>query len=509
MDAPAHAQAKRRTNLHLRVPPSVFASENPRDFCCRATIVHSDSTIHPQVFHSSRRLIDNTPVVLLFFTAWMVSQTPPQPALDVFRIFLRDGRVLTTYGEPAQVENDLVFVVTQGQKGAVEAHDLITVPIAKVNMERTMEYANALRAAKYGATRGEKEYQEFTADIARAMTAIETSDDKDRRIGIAQVARSRLMSWSEHHFGYRAAELAQLSAMMGEVIVELQAAKGIAQFSLDFVANVAPPPAVPLQSEPTAAETVSMALTAASVTDVGVERIALLKSASRVVAAMPDATEGLRAEVARALAEETEVESAYRTLFRTALTRADVAVRQGRPATVKRLIRDVQTGDARLGYRRPMEMSATLRRLQSELVLATEQRTALDRWWRVRKQLQAYHVRVQGVMNGWTSQSTTLAALRDRRRAGPAQLESAARRFGELDRALSALRPPEAIQDVHGVFRSAVMMARQGLIIGQRLSVAGNRELADSASAAVTGAEMLRERALSDLQTALKPPRVR
>jgi hypothetical protein len=457
--------------------------------------------------------MDNTAVVLLFCAFLMQSVTPssssPAPSLDVFRIFLHDGRVLSSYGEPAQVEGDLVFVVSQGVKGGVEAHDLITVPVSKVNMERTLEYATALRSARYGATRGEKEYQEFTADIARAMAAIEESDDKDRRIGIAQVARSRLMSWSENHYGYRAKDLGQLSSLLGEVIVELQAAKGISQFSLDFVANVAPAPDVPLLAPPSAAETVSMALAAASVTEVGVEKIALLTSASRVVAAMPDATDALRAEVARNLANETAVEAAYRTMFRTAFTRADLAVRQGRPATVMRLIQDVRAGDAKLGHRRANEMAGAMRRLQSELALATEQRAALDRWARVKGQLLAYEVRVRPVLDGWRSQDSALAALRDGRRAGPGALDAADRRFGELDRMLSALKPPDELQDVHGILRSAVLMVRQALGIGRRLSVAANRELADNASAAVVGSEMLRERGLADLVAALKPRRVR
>jgi hypothetical protein len=52
-------------------------------------------------------------------------------------------------------------------------------------------------------------------------------------------------------------------------------------------------------------------------------------------------------------------------------------------------------------------------------------------------------------------------------------------------------------------------MVRQALGIGRRLSVAANRELADNASAAVVGSEMLRERGLADLVAALKPRRVR
>lgn len=462
--------------------------------------------------------MDNTLVAVVFFVALMLSLVPIHgaaqpaqldPSLDVFRIFLRDGRVMSSYGEPAQVEGDLVFVVTQGRKGGVETQDLITVPIAKVDMTRTLEYASALRAAKYGATRGEREYQEFTADIARAMAALEASDDKDRRIGIAQVARSRMMSWSENHFGYRVEDLRQLASLLGEVIVELQAANGISQFSLDFVANVAPAPTIPLFAAPSAAETVSMALTAASVTDVGVEKVALLKSAGLVVASLPDATDDLRADVSRALADETAVETAYRSLFRNALTRADVAVRQGRPATVRRLIQDVRAADERLGRRRAKETAATLRRLQSEFDLAIEQAAALARFKRVRAQLEAYEVRIRAVLAGWGSHVSVLSAIRDRRRTSPGSVDSAVRRFSELDRALSVLRPPEDLLDVHGVIRSAVLMARQALLIGQRLNVASNVELAQNASSAVAGAEMLRARAADDLAAALKPRRVR
>lgn len=462
--------------------------------------------------------MDNTPVAPLLYAALMLSLMPigskaqpvqADPSLDVFRIFLRDGRVMSSYGEPAQVEDTLVFVVTQGQKGSVETQDLITVPVAKVDMARTLEYSSALRSAKYGATRGEREYQEFTADIARAMAALEESDDKDRRIGIAQVARSRLLSWSESHYGYRDVELRQLASLLSEVIVELQAAKGISQFSLDFVANVAPAPSMPLLAAPTAADTVSMALTAASVTEVGVEKIALLKSASHVVASLPDATENLRSEVARALADEMAVEEAYRSVFRNAITRADVAVRQGRPATIRRLIQNVQAADERLGRRRANETAATMRRLQSELGLAIEQRAALDRFARVKDQLEAYEVRLRAVLNGWSSHVPVLTAIREGRRTSPGSVDSALRRFGELDRALSALRPPGELRDIHGVFRSAVLMARQGLLIGQRLNVALNTELAQNASSALAGAEMLRARALGDLATALKPRRVR
>ena len=452
---------------------------------------------------------ENTAVGILFMTVLMLATTQPEPSLDAFRIFLNDGRVLASYGEPAQVDGDLVFVVSQGVKGGVEMHDLITVPVAKVDMERTLEYASALRSAKYGAMRGEQEYKEFTTDIARMMAELEASNDKDRRVGIAQVARRRIAAWAPAHYGYRARDLQQLASLVDEVIVELQAANGATQFSLDLVANVAPAPSVPLLGSLSAADTVSMALAAASVTEAGVEKLALLRSAVRVVASLPEATESLRSEVMRALVAEVEIEAAYRALFDGLVTRADVAVQQGRPSVVTRLIRELETGDARLGRRRPMETAANRRRLESEFALATEQRLALDRWARVRGQLRSYEARITALLDGWRDHEAALAAIRGQRRVGPAALDSAARRFSELDRALGALRPPDDVLNVHGVLQSAVVMARQALLIGRRLSVAANAELAGNASAAVAGADMLRSRALDDLAAALRPRRVR
>ena len=432
-----------------------------------------------------------------------------QPSLETFRIFLRDGRVLTSYGEFARVDDDLVFVVTQGERLGVEAHDLITVSVAKVDMPRTIEYAGALRTARYGTTRGEREYLNFTEDISRALAELEASDDKDRRLGIAQVARARLATWPQGHYNYRAAELRQLVSLFDELIVELQAATGVSHFSLDFVANTAPSSVVPLMEAPSSVESVEMALVAAAATEIGIEKLAVLQSASRVVATLPQAPEALRAEVARVLDDETRVELSYRTLLKNAVVRADAAVRQGRPAVVARLIADLKAGDARLEHRRTRDVAGVLRRLDAEARLAADQKVALDRWASVQHELRAYDVRVRAVLDGWLSQMPTLSAIRERRRAAPASLEAAARRFSELDRALTVLRPPDELRNAHGVFRSAIQMVRQGLVLGQRLAVAPNTGIARNASSAIAGAELLREQGLKDLAAGLAPRRVR
>ncbi len=483
--------------------------------------VHRSFTMCAQVFHNHGKLGHNTSVrtliqagivvVLLVLTSAAHAQSAPsaRPAVDTFRIFLREGRVLSSYGEFAQVDTDLVFVVAQGQKGLVETHDLMTIPVAAVDMARTSAYAVAVRKAEYALNRGEKEYQSFVTDISKAVAALEASDDRDRRLGIAMVARKRLLSWSEDHFGYRAADVRQLASIMDEVVLELQAASGVSHFSIELIASVAPPPPIPLLPALTPVETVSMALVAALATDVGVEKLALLRSASRVADSLPEAGDSLRLEVARLLADEIRVDAAYRTLLRAALTRADGAVRQGRPAVIRRLILDVEREDADLGRRRPRDVAPVIRRLWSESGLAVDQKNAFDRWALVKDQLRAYDTRLRGAQQVWSRHTSTLTLIRSGQRANRDHLDAAMREFTELAQALKEWVPPAELEEVHGIFQSAVQFARQGLELGQRLSVAANLDISRNASSAIAGAELLRKRGVASLATAIEPRRVR
>jgi hypothetical protein len=52
-------------------------------------------------------------------------------------------------------------------------------------------------------------------------------------------------------------------------------------------------------------------------------------------------------------------------------------------------------------------------------------------------------------------------------------------------------------------------MAQQGLVLGERLTVADNAAIARNASSAITGAELLLDQARRDLVVALNPRKVR
>ncbi len=453
-------------------------------------------------------------VCVLIFRGALAAPAAAQVAtrLESFRVFLTDGRVFASHGECAALEDELVCVVKLGGQGVPESHDLVTVPLGKVDQERTAEYARALRAAHYGATWGAREYADLTADVSRALAELEASDDRDRRLGIAQVARARLVTWAGDHFGYKADELRQLVTLFDEVISELRAAAGLSQFSLDLVANLAPVSEIPLLPAFTGVESITAALAAASVTEVAAERLALLRSAARVASATADAPAALRAEVTGALRTEEHINAKYRALMTNAITRAAVAVRYGRPGVVQRFVREVEAADVALGSRRPREMAAFLRRLRTEVTLAQEQQAAYARWNLVKNQLFAYERRVGPVFDGWVSQRVVLKALHDQEIPRPAALDAALRRFASLEATLAtlaAMPPPAELHDVHALLRTAVQMARQGLVLGRRVQVAMNDDIARNGSAAVAGAELLLARGRQGLVVALHPRKVR
>lgn len=458
----------------------------------------------PAAAHSPSSPVPPSPHLLTSPSPHLPSSPVPQ-----LPVFLHDGTVVFSHGECAALPGELVCVVRlEGGDGHV-SHDLLTLPIARVDLERTMEYVRAVRAAHYGATRGEREFAELTASLARALEELRSSTDRDRQLGIALVARRRLASWSADHFGYRADETRDLVSLLDEVIAELRLAAGDRTFAFDLVATPPPAPPVPLRSSPSPDERLSAALAAAGLTEVAAERLAILRSAQRAAAALPGVDATLRARVAAALDAEEALERRYRALIDEVTTRADEAVRRGRPAVVRQLLREVETRHVRLGGRRTREVAALTARLQIELEQAMAQQEAFARWTQIRAQLFAYEVRVRPVFGAWDHQRAVLEALRHGQPPRPAALDAAVRRFGSAEALLDSLRPLPELAASHALLQSAVRLARQGLTLGQRLAVAPNADIARNASAAVAGADLLVGQARADLIVALNPRRVR
>ena len=98
------------------------------------------------------------------------AQAPPSRVL--FRVFLSDGRVLSSYGEWSRLDDRVIFSMpTQLSREPVELH-LVTIPAERVDWPRTEQYAESVRAAAYAATRGDADFAAFSSEVAKVLNDV-------------------------------------------------------------------------------------------------------------------------------------------------------------------------------------------------------------------------------------------------------------------------------------------------------------------------------------------------
>ena len=74
-------------------------------------------------------------------------------AVTLYRVFLRDGSTVVSYGEYARVGDRLVVSLPLGGSGDAPDLQLLSLPSDAVDWEKTEAYADSARAARYAQTR--------------------------------------------------------------------------------------------------------------------------------------------------------------------------------------------------------------------------------------------------------------------------------------------------------------------------------------------------------------------
>src|SRR3954464_11758366 len=233
---------------------------------------------------------------------------PVRAAADeptLLRVFLNNGTSLVSYGEPARVNERVVFSMPTATTPNPPLH-LVNLPIARVDWERTSRYAATARASHYIATQAESDYASLSNDVASTLNEVATTAAPSQRLAIVQRARQTLADWPQNHFNYRAAEVRQMRGLLDKAIADLEAARTPGRFALSLSAFTDPPAIVePLLPAPTARETVEQVLMAARVVDVSAERTSLLATA---VGAIDRDKESLPAEWAERARVEAQIQ---------------------------------------------------------------------------------------------------------------------------------------------------------------------------------------------------------
>src|SRR5947209_19873540 len=89
-------------------------------------------------------------------------------AVTLLRVFLTDGTSLVSYGEPARVNDRVVFSMPTSSVPNPPLH-LVNLPIARVDWDRTARYAATARASHYIQTQAESDYAALSNDVASTL----------------------------------------------------------------------------------------------------------------------------------------------------------------------------------------------------------------------------------------------------------------------------------------------------------------------------------------------------
>src|SRR6478735_296659 len=100
----------------------------------------------------------------------------------LFRVFLSDGRVLSSYGEWSRLDDRVIFSMpTQLTHEPIELK-LVTIPSQRVDWPRTESYAESVRAAAYAANRGDADFVAFSSEVAKVLNDVAKIKDPTARL---------------------------------------------------------------------------------------------------------------------------------------------------------------------------------------------------------------------------------------------------------------------------------------------------------------------------------------
>ncbi len=435
------------------------------------------------------------------------------PDTTLFRVILKDGTALTSYGEYARVGDHVVFSMPFGPVATRPQLQLISLPSNVVDWETTERYSDSVRYARYVETRAEADYATLTGEIARRLNELSLVTDPTSRLEMAESARRLLMDWPASHFGYRSKDIREMVALLDEAISDLRAKAGARAFDLSLVAIIEPP-TMPLLPDPTPAQMVDQALAAARLADNSVERTSLLRSTIAYIdqsmsALSRDWAKRSRAAASAALKTEAKTNQAYARLRDKSVASANRLASKADVGGIANLLERVKQSDAKFGHLRPEEIESLVGHLNAKLDAARRLRLARDQWALRSEALLAYRDQVTKVISAFEQVKQPLAEIRSLSGPEARSLKKVRQRVTSLSQRLAAIVPPHEVASFHALLISACNLAGQAIDLRERAVLSQDMRMAWDASAASSGATMLLTQAWTDMQALFKPPELR
>jgi hypothetical protein len=430
----------------------------------------------------------------------------------LFRVFLADGRVLSSYGEWSRVDDRVIFSMpTQLTREPIELH-LVTIPSRTVDWPRTEQYAESVRAAAYAASRGDADFSAFSSEVARVLNDVAKIKDPATRLETAERARQKLADWPAQHYGYRNTEVRDALGVLDEVIAQMRVSAGMTRFDLSLSKNAPlpepPPPPLPPPSD---AELAEQFVAAASIAETPAERIGLLQTVMRLIdraiGLLPaEWASRMRTTVGGDLDRERKTEQAYAELRTRTLEEASRLALKGRASDLEKLRDKVRAEDQRLGGHRDGEIAALLTTIDIEAAAAIRYRDAKRDYDRRAPAFRKYRRSTNSAFKVF--QDATAALEQVRAMTGPPvnAIEPLSKRLDRANKGFRKVKAPDELADEHAVIASAWELADNALRLRIQAVSSNSIDVAQRASSAAAGALMLYQRARADQLSAMEPP---
>jgi hypothetical protein len=429
----------------------------------------------------------------------------------LFRVFLKDGSSVVTYGEFARVADQVVLSVPVGGTAQDPRLHALTLAASRVDWDKTDRYTASARYQRYVATRAEADYQLLTDEVATVLNNIAQSTDRTSALGAAERARRMLVEWPRSHYGYRQQDVQEIVRLLDSAIARLQGSASPPPFQIALVS--APEMSLePLATMPSGREQLAQLLRLATGTTDVSERVALLQSALTLLAT-PGVISGseagrLRRSVESQLEREAEIDQRYQRVSRDLLDRATHAAAKADIRKVERVLERIVKEDRQLGAQRPEVVQALTSTVQSQLDNARRLRLLRDQWSTRQALFREYQRSVGLDLVQLVKARPALESIKRLDGPPPDRLNSLNSMLRGGAQRLNRLLVPEYLRSTHELVVGAWRFAETAA--ASRLKAISSADIGTAweASSAAAGALMMLSLAQKELLALTEPPKL-
>lgn len=450
---------------------------------------------------------------ILAVVACVVAASWPAEAgaeVTLFRLYLLDGTVLTSYGEFARVDDSVIFSMPVGGKVEEPRIHVTSVKASLVDWPRTDRYAASARYQRYAETRGEEDFRILSNEVALALNDIALSSNRQQALTLAEGVRRTVSDWPRMHYGYRQNDVREIVSILDQAISTLRAAQGATAFELSLVAMAESPELEPVAAIPNARQQLDEIFYVASVTK-GSERVAVLQSALGVIAeAGSTLSDGsaLRRTAETQIREELATDRKYATLSQKVVTQAKGYAERAAITDLQRLMTRIPKEDAKLGGQRPEMVQAMNTTVQSQLFAARRLRLQRDQWLLRQSAYREYQRSVGSSLRLLVKSQPSLDAIRTLEGPQPDQLIALRQQLSGGAERLQRMRTPDYLRSTHELLVGAWRFAENATRARYDAIEGANAAAAWEASSAAAGALMMLSRVQLEIRALLEPPRL-